>query len=58
MIQSYHKAALMAMREFWRLLLNDAVNLNSLTSAFRKIEKMESLADKTYKLVLERYPKV
>eukprot|EP00198_Chlamydomonas_reinhardtii_P011170 XP_001700507.1 predicted protein [Chlamydomonas reinhardtii] len=57
MIQSYHKAALMAMREFWRLLLNDAVNLNSLTSAFRKIEKMESLADKTYKLVLERYPK-
>lgn len=58
MIQSYHKAALAAMREFWRLLLYDAVNMNSLTSAFRKIEMMERLADRTYKVVLERYPKV
>ncbi|KAG2487286.1 hypothetical protein HYH03_014127 [Edaphochlamys debaryana] len=57
LIQSYHKAALMAMREFWRLLLNQNVNLNHLTSAFRKIEMMERLADKTYKTVLERYPK-
>ncbi|GIL79405.1 hypothetical protein Vretimale_18290 [Volvox reticuliferus] len=57
LIQSYHKAALLAMREFWRLLLYDAVNMNSLTSAFRKIEQMERLADKTYKMVLERYPK-
>ncbi|KXZ48338.1 hypothetical protein GPECTOR_28g744 [Gonium pectorale] len=57
LIQSYHKAALAAMREFWRLLLRDAVNLNSLTSAFRKIEQMERLADRTYKVALERYPK-
>ncbi|GLI68263.1 hypothetical protein VaNZ11_012618, partial [Volvox africanus] len=57
LIQSYHKAALLAMREFWRLLLYDAVNMNSLTSAFRKIDQMERLADKTYKMVLERYPK-
>ncbi|PNH07141.1 Tiny macrocysts protein B, partial [Tetrabaena socialis] len=57
LIQSYHKAALVAMREFWQLLLHDAVNLNSLTSAFRKIEQMEHLADRTYKVVLERYPK-
>lgn len=48
----------MATREFWRLLLRNSVNLNSLTRAFRKIEQMERLADKTYKVVLERYPKV
>lgn len=58
LLQSYHKAALVATREFWRLLLRNSVNLNSLTRAFRKIEQMERLADKTYKVVLERYPKV
>ena len=50
----YHQAALLATRDFWRLLLHRDIPLVTLTTAFRRIDKMEVMADKTYKLVLER----
>lgn len=55
MLVVYHKAALLATRDFWRLLLRDTVNMVHLTKAFRRIELMEKMAEKTYKLVLERW---
>lgn len=53
-LQVYHKAALVTTRDFWRLLLRDQVNLVRLSDSFRHIDSMESMADKTYKLVLDR----
>lgn len=50
MLIAYHKQALVATRDFWRLLMRERVNLRALTAAFRKIDKMESMADKTYKV--------
>lgn len=51
----YHKAALVAARGFWRLLMREQVPLEGLSGAFQKIDTMERLADKTYKLVLDRW---
>ena len=51
----YHKSALMATCNFWRMLRKDQVSLVQLSDAFRKIDFMEVMADKTYKLVLEKY---
>ncbi|GAX73194.1 hypothetical protein CEUSTIGMA_g647.t1 [Chlamydomonas eustigma] len=53
---TYHKAALMASQTFWRLLLKEHISLVVLSTAFRKIESMEVMADQTYKTVLARYP--
>lgn len=44
----------MATRDFWRLLLRDTVDLVKLAHVFRLIDSMESSADKTYRMVLER----
>ena len=55
MLQQYHKAALISTRDFWRLLLRENINLRLLTKAFRRIDLMEMMADKTYKIVLERW---
>lgn len=51
---TYHKAALMASQNFWRLLTKDRVSLVVLSNAFRRIESMEEMADNTYKFVLAR----
>ncbi len=45
----------MASHKFWRLLMKDRVSLVVLSNAFRKIESMEALAEKTYKFVLARW---
>ena len=45
----YHKASLAATRDFWKLLLREEVNLMALAGAFRRIDQMEGLAEKTYK---------
>lgn len=50
----YHKAALVATRDFWRQLMHDVIVLERLASSFKRIDEMEGMADKTYKLVLER----
>jgi hypothetical protein len=47
----YHKASLVATRDFWKLLLREEVNLVALAHAFRRIDQMEGLAGKTYKWV-------
>lgn len=46
----------MANREFWRLLTKDTIPLERLGHSFKRIDEMESMAEKTYKLVLDRYP--
>lgn len=51
----YHRAALTATRKFWKILQQDTISLVTLAEAFRKIDLMEKLADKTYKLVLDRW---
>ena len=51
---TYHKAALLATRDFWRQLMRDVIGLDGLSGAFQRIDRMEGLAQRTYKLVLER----
>lgn len=52
----YHKAALVATRDFWRLLTHDRVPLDRLGHSFKRMDEMESKAEATYKMVLDRYP--
>lgn len=52
----YHKASLVATRDFWRVLTNEVVPLQQLGRGFERMEEMEGMADKTYRLVLDRYP--
>lgn len=52
----YHKASLVATRDFWRLLTHDSIPLERMGHSFKRIDEMELMAEKTYKLVLERYP--
>lgn len=52
----YHKASLVATRDFWRLLTRDKVPLDRLGHSFTRMEEMESKAEATYKMVLDRYP--
>jgi len=53
----YHKASLLTMQDFWRQLTRETVSLERLGDSFKRMEQMESMADKTYKLVLDRYPR-
>jgi hypothetical protein len=52
----YHKAALQAYKTFWKALLHSDVSFAVLTRAFDSIERTQARAEKTYRLVLERYP--
>lgn len=52
----YQKASLVATRDFWRLLTRDKVPLERLGHSFTRMEEMESKAEATYKMVLDRYP--
>ena len=49
LLMVYHKAALAATRDFWKLLLREEVNLVALAHSFRRIDEMESMAEKTYR---------
>ncbi|GLI64845.1 hypothetical protein VaNZ11_008226 [Volvox africanus] len=51
-----HKGALYATRHFWKQLLHHDVSFNALARAFRQIEVSKTKADRTYKMVLDRYP--
>eukprot|EP00879_Flechtneria_rotunda_P033764 GHRR01037523.1.p1 GENE.GHRR01037523.1~~GHRR01037523.1.p1 ORF type:complete len:111 (-),score=15.29 GHRR01037523.1:42-374(-) len=51
-----HKAALYALRNFWKVLLQSSVRFNDIVTAFRKIESCRVRADNAYKTMLERYP--
>lgn len=52
----YHKASLVATRDFWRLLTRDRIPLDRLGHSFSRMDEMESKAEATYKIVLDRYP--
>jgi hypothetical protein len=52
----YHKASLVATRDFWRLLTREVIPMERLGHSFKRIDEMEFMAEKTYKLVLDRYP--
>jgi hypothetical protein len=51
-----HHAALGAIKEFWRVLLHSEIKFTSLLSAFKHMEKMADKTQRTYQMVLERYP--
>ena len=55
MLLEYHRSSLLATQAFWRLLLQERVDLVQLTKAFRRIDDMESKADRTYRMVLRRW---
>jgi hypothetical protein len=52
----YHKASLVATRDFWRLLTREKIPLDRLGHSFSRMDEMESKAAATYKIVLDRYP--
>lgn len=52
-----HRAALRSNRRFWRLLVKTETSFSALSEAFRSMDKAELKADRTYRSVLERYPK-
>lgn len=54
---SAHTAALKAIRHFWRELLRGDVTFQHLTRALFYMDISESKADRTYQMILERYPK-
>jgi hypothetical protein len=43
-----------ATRNFWRLLTRDHVPLERLGHSFKRMDEMESKAEGTYKMVLDR----
>ncbi len=52
-----HKQALYATRHFWKQLLHHDVSFQCLARAFRNIEETKTKADRTYKMVLDRWAK-
>lgn len=50
-LMQYHRAALVATRNFWAMLMHERISMMQLGNAFRRINMMEAMADKTYKLV-------
>eukprot|EP00201_Polytomella_parva_P010619 CAMPEP_0175065308 /NCGR_PEP_ID=MMETSP0052_2-20121109/15845_1 /TAXON_ID=51329 ORGANISM="Polytomella parva, Strain SAG 63-3" /NCGR_SAMPLE_ID=MMETSP0052_2 /ASSEMBLY_ACC=CAM_ASM_000194 /LENGTH=1112 /DNA_ID=CAMNT_0016331813 /DNA_START=820 /DNA_END=4155 /DNA_ORIENTATION=- len=51
-----HRDALSAIRSFWQYLLRSDVSFQNLSELLRHIDEAMSKADKTYRIVLERYP--
>jgi hypothetical protein len=51
-----HKAALYAIRGFWKQLLHSEVPFTGVVAAFRRIEATRLAADRAYHTILERYP--
>ena len=51
-----HRAALYAIRAFWKQLLHHSVAFRSLTKSLAKIEATKSAANRAYQTMLERYP--
>lgn len=55
MLLNAHKQALYATRHFWKQLLHHDVSFQSLAKAFRNIEVSKAKADRTYKMILDRW---
>lgn len=53
----FHNKALRSIRSFWRLLLEDEVNIGDLPRAFKVIDTAEAKAKQYYVQLLDRYPK-
>lgn len=51
-----HKNAGYAIRNFWKLILSHEISFRGLNSSFKDIQAAQSKAEKTYKMILERYP--
>jgi PAS domain-containing protein len=51
-----HRRALSAMRGFWRQLLHSQVGFRDLVSAMAAVEDARVRAERTYKVLLERFP--
>ena len=57
LIKKSHQWALKTTRRFWRLLLRNNVTFGSLSKAFKEMDTAESRGNRTYKVMIERYPK-
>ncbi|GFR41359.1 hypothetical protein Agub_g2042 [Astrephomene gubernaculifera] len=56
MVMRAHRAALVAIRNFWQLLLHNSVSFTSLAKALHRIEKCVNVAEGFYRTALARYP--
>jgi len=51
-----HKVALYAVRDFWKLLLHHDISFRGLNASFKEIMAAQVKAEKTYRMILDRYP--
>ncbi|GIL43455.1 hypothetical protein Vafri_932 [Volvox africanus] len=56
MVMRAHRSALVAIRNFWQLLLHNTVAFTSLAKALHRIEKSVNVAEGFYRAALARYP--
>lgn len=49
-----HKAALLAIKSFWQLLLHSEVSMTSLQRHFLRIEKARGQAERSYRTIMVR----
>ena len=56
MLVRAHKVALYAVRNFWKLLLHHEVSFRGLNASFVEIMAAQIKAEKTYRMILDRYP--
>ena len=54
MLAEYHRSVLLAARTFWRLVLRERVDFLEMLRVLRRMEMMEAMADKTYRIALEK----
>eukprot|EP00899_Mesostigma_viride_P016287 jgi/Mesvir1/2465/Mv09995-RA.3 len=52
-----HKACLKETRNFWRSLLKNEITFEAMATSFKTIQEAEITAERTYRSVLEIYPK-
>lgn len=56
MLMRSHKDALYCIKTFWKLLLRGDVLFSKLQTHMREISAAKQRAEKTYRMILERYP--
>src|SRR5690348_1506668 len=54
--RKFHSTATKAIRAFWRILLDDNVDITALPQAFKRIDAAESKAREHYSELLAKYP--
>jgi len=50
-----HRMSLMALRNFWQLLLHYDVPFSNLASGLKEIQEASHRADRTFKVMIERW---